>query len=402
MYMKQDTNVIYSHLDKIYKKNKDYFRPVTFTNEGNNMIRELFRNIHSCNQQWNLEQNKIQITPFAELPKSPDFDYMPQLIRAEIDRKCGKRISCVIPFQNRTFTVYLCMSSTMSNDVIERRIKQIYLWLCLANRYVRPSCSKTVDIYIYFIDLKKSLPIQNDHPIDQVHVNTAFTTTCQPHTNVHIFREEEWFRALIHESFHNLGLDFILMDQKFHKIAENRLRSIFPVTMPEIRFYETYCEMWGEILNCMFIVYLFECSSKTFSIQRCLVSLKEMLLYEKMFSVLQCVKVLHHNKLNYCDMMNEFHASNYKERTQGFAYYVLKSIYMVHVSQFLHFCATQSSSYSLQFRLNMKTLKNYTDIIENNYNSNDMIESTLLMKRELLKSNGIMKKTLRMSLWELE
>jgi hypothetical protein len=121
-----------------------------------------------------------------------------------------------------------------------------------------------------------------------------------------------------------------------------------------------------------------------------------------MFSVLQCVKVLHHNKLNYCDMMNEFHASNYKEKTQGFAYYVLKSIYMVHVSQFLHFCATQSSSYSLQFRLNMKTLKNYTDIIENNYNSNDMIESTLLMKRELLKSNGIMKKTLRMSLWELE
>jgi hypothetical protein len=67
--MKQDTNVIYSHLDKIYKKNKDYFRPVTFTNEGNNMIRELFRNIHSCNQQWNLEQNKIQITPIVNVVK---------------------------------------------------------------------------------------------------------------------------------------------------------------------------------------------------------------------------------------------------------------------------------------------------------------------------------------------
>lgn len=400
--MKQDTNIIYSHLDKIYKKNKKLFQPIKFTNEGNNMVKELFRNIHVCHQKWKLEQKTIQIASLTELPKSPDFDYMPQTIRAEIDRKCGKRISCVIPFQNRTFTIYLCMNSTMSNDNIERRIKQIYLWLSLVNRYVRPSCSKTVNIYMYFIDLKKSLPVQKEDPIDQVHVNTAFTTTCQPHTNVHIFREEEWFRALIHESFHNLGLDFILMDQKFQQIAENRIRSTFPVTMTELRFYETYCEMWGEILNSMFIAYLFECGSKTFSVQRCLFSLKEMLLYEKMFSIFQCVKVLHHNKLTYSDMMNEFHASNYKEKTQGFAYYVLKSVFMVHVSQFLHFCATQSSSYSLQFRLNMKTLKNYTDIIENNHASNDMIEGTQLMKRELLKSSGIVKNTLRMSLWELE
>ena len=111
---------------------------------------------------------------------------------------------------------------------------------------------------VYFIDLKKTLPRKHDDPIDQIHVNTAFTTTCQPHTNVHIFREEEWYRALIHESFHNLGLDFILMDSKFKKIAEDRIRAIFPVTITELRFYETYCEMWGEIMNCMFMVYFIE------------------------------------------------------------------------------------------------------------------------------------------------
>lgn len=400
--MKSDTLEIMSQLEKIYKKNDKLFPSIRFTTEGTNMLKDLFRKIHTCNQEWSLQQKTIQINTLTELPKSPDYTYMPPQIRTEIDKKCNKRISCVFPFKNRTFTIYLCMDSTVQNDEIERRIKQIYLWLSLVNQYVKSSCSNTVNIYMYFIDLKKSLPHHHADPIDQVHVNTAFTTTCQPHTNVHIFREEEWYRALIHESFHNLGLDFILMNSKFNQIAENRIRAIFPITIKELRFYETYCEMWGEIMNCMFMVYQFESlSGKTLPITRCITALKEMLQYERIFSLFQCVKVLRHNKMTYNQIQNSYSAAKYKEKTQGFSYYILKSIFMVHVSQFLDFCATQSGSYSLQFRLNMKSLNRYTQIIENNYDSQQMKDGIQLMEKEISDAQGIMKKTLRMSLFEI-
>ena len=400
--MKKDSVELFSQLEKIYSKNTKSFQSVRFTDAGSNMIKDLFRKIHTCHNEWKLQQKTIQITNLTELPKSPDHTYMPSEIRAEIEKKCSKRISCVFPFKNRIFTVYLCMSSTIENDEIERRIKQIYLWFCLVNPYVKSSCSNTVNVYMYFIDLKKKLPHQHDDPIDQIHVNTAFTTTCQPHTNVHIFREEEWYRALIHESFHNLGLDFILMDSKFKKIAEDRIRAIFPVTISELRFYETYCEMWGEIMNCMFMVYFIELEDeKKISIKNCVIALKELLFYEKLFSLFQCVKVLRHNQLTYSQIQNSFFATKYKENTQGFSYFILKCIFMVNVSQFLDFCATQSGSYSLQFRLNMKSLNRYTEIIETNYDSPPMIKGIQVMEKEIDRTKGLLKNTLRMSLFEM-
>ena len=64
-------------------------------------------------------------------------------------------------------------------------------------------------VFIYSTELTKNLPNSNIDILDQIHVNTAFTYSCIEQSNeIVIFRKEEWLKVLIHESFHNFGLDF--------------------------------------------------------------------------------------------------------------------------------------------------------------------------------------------------
>ena len=45
-------------------------------------------------------------------------------------------------------------------------------------------------------------------PLVQSHVNSGYTYTCKENNEIVIYREEEWLKVLIHESFHAYGLDF--------------------------------------------------------------------------------------------------------------------------------------------------------------------------------------------------
>ena len=398
--MKEDTRLLLTKLVDINNKRKAV-NPVFLTKEGTRLIKNLFGKLHSFYNKWELNKKKIfqQIQSLSHLPKSDDYSYIPSPIRTEIESACRHMYSLSFTFQDRIFKVFLCLKAD-DEKYRQSLIRRIYLWLSMASEHVKPSCSKTVNIYFYLIDKKKEVPSTVNEQIDLIHVNTAFTTGCQPHTNVHIFREEEWFRAFIHESFHNLGFDFLQLDAKLQENAVNRIRAIFPVKMRDIRFNETYCEMWAEVLNVLFFVYL---SDPTQSIEKMMKLFKKMLYFEGMFSTLQCVKILKHNNLLYGQLHKEEFASKYKEKTQGFSYYILKSIYMVHVNRFIHFCATQAANDSLQFSLNSKSIESYTQIIEDNYRSEKYRDGIRIMEKELAKATttqGVFKNTLRMSLFE--
>lgn len=404
--MKEDTKLLLTKLLDINKKKNKHnakLKPVVLTKEGTVMIKNIFNKVHVFNRKWETHQKSIirQLKSVDALPKSNDFTYIPEEIRNEIGATCKHFYTCSFTFTNdRKFTIFLCLKHK-DDKHINSIVRRIYLWLSMASEHVKPSCSKTVNIYFYLINKKKEVPSHMNEQIDKIHVNTAFTTGCQPHTNVHIFREEEWFRALIHESFHNLGFDFLQLDQNLQDDADARIRSIFPVKMREIRFNETYCEMWAEILNVIFFVYL---SEPSVHIDSMVTLCKKMLFYEGMFSSWQCVKILNHNKLSYAQLYSEAHASKYKEKTQGFSYYVLKSIYMVHVSRFIHFCATHGfdnkSQFQLQFNLTSETIQDYTKIIEDNHDSIKYLNGIQIMEKELANATGVWKNTLRMSLFE--
>lgn len=403
--MKEDSRFLLAklvHIRNANHTNSRRFKPVSLTKEGNNLIKHLFGKLHLFHGKWEGEKKEIiaRIQRLHTIPKSDDYSYIPIKLRTEIELVCKHQISCSFNFGGRVFTVFLCLKS-VDEKYIHTILRRVYLWLSIASEQVSATCSKTVNIYFYLIDRKKEIVL--DEEIDLIHVNTAFTTGCQPHTNVHIFREEEWFRALVHESFHNLGFDFLQLDEFLQEQAENKIRAIFPVNMKEIRFNETYCEMWAEILNNIFFIYLSDPPPPTFSrfqMEQMMKLFKEMMYFEGMFSIWQCVKILNHNHLVYSQLYNETLASKYKEKTQGFSYYVLKSIYMLHLSQFIHFCATNSAKNSLRFMLNRKTISNYTGIIEDKHDSKKMKDALSIMEKEISHARGIWKNTLRMSLFE--
>ena len=404
--MKMDTKLLLAKLlDIHHTKNKHNanFKAVYLTKDGKGLIERIFGKLHTFHQRWDQHKTEIlgQIKRINRLPKSTDYSYIPNQIRAEIEQVCNHSFTLSFPFgqQGRVFTVFLCLKETDEKQ-LESLVRRIYLWLSMASEHVKPSCSKTVNIYLYLIDKKKEVPSSVNEQIDRIHVNTAFTTSCKPHTNVHIFREEEWFRALIHESFHNLGFDFLQLDEKLQEQAEDRIRAIFPVKMRELRFNETYCEMWAEILNIIFFVFLSNPDQQT--VDQMMKLFKKMLFFEGMFSTWQCVKILDLNHLVYDDLYEEKFASQYKEKTQGFSYYILKSIYMVHVSRFIHFCATQSGA--IEFQLTSESIHNYTKIVEEEHDSVKYLNGIKVMEKEMVKSKkegkDVWRNTLRMSLFE--
>jgi len=371
---------------------------------SNKMLKVWYLKIKESFEKYKVNQNSILNTLIEEatLNKVSEFTLIPKTLKDVIDRVCVNNYSFSIKISSynsdheRVFKVYICAPLHYTRTKIENMINLISTWYFFVNDFVDNECSNTVNIYLYLIPNKKSLP-ENNVIIDREHVNTAFTTTCAVKTNVHIFREEEWFRALIHESFHNLGLDFIRMGDSKIKLQEGRINKAFHTNILDIRLYETYCEMWAEVLNLLFYVYINRPSEN----YRWKVEFFRLLKYEQAFTILQCVKILQHNGMSYDTMDDSGHL--YKENTNTFSYYILKCILSVHLDQFLDFCSNQydENEYSLQFRKNVHNLNKYTSMIIRNRKSNRMKATTKVMEHANLTDLGV-KKTLRMSLFEID
>ena len=208
-----------------------------------------------------------------------------------------------------------------SSIQIDECVTKINMWLHLATRFADSACSMHVYVYLYLTNLEKRLPTEFGQPIDREHVNTAFTTGCNTSTEIIIFRSEEWFKVFIHESMHNLGLDF-----DFSPKPQQLLNSIFPLKNSKCFLAETYCEMWAELIN----ILLLNSSAMERHIQ-----------IERKFSLFQTAKILDYFDLNYVELYEKTKESerlrqtNYKESTAVFCYYIVKTILLYNCNEFI-------------------------------------------------------------------
>ena len=201
-------------------------------------------------------------------------------------------------------------------------LHRIYEWLYIANEYRTPECSDELHIWLYLTHAPKLLPTVRGESLGSKHANTAFTYPCNKSSSIFIFREEEWFKVLIHETFHCYGLDFCV-SAELSEIALADIRKLFPrVKHTAVGVYETYSEIMAETMNIMFYRHHYRDGTH----------LKTLIQYERQFSLFQMVKVLRHMGLSYTDLFVE---GEYQEDTNIFAYYVLKSICMFYLTDFL-------------------------------------------------------------------
>ena len=421
-------------------------------------------------------------------------------------KKIGRLVT--VHLHGRTIHVYLILPQSSTHSRLFSSVKladsffticarRITVWLDIALRFSGKECATTLDCYLFFTDdLKKlpKIPAQHIEPIEggsksitPKHANTAFTYSCVPSSKIVLFRMEEWFKVFIHESFHCFGLDFSQMN-----IAESNrhMSKLFPKchSNMDFRIYETYCETWAETINAVFVAYNQEphlgenvvgCRSlrgnrenkhkrtrkitgkdtvnhraRTYTfgqthITRIIKRVEHFIRRERMFTLFQMTKVLHHNGLQYTDLCYsrrndvssfvgelcyshrndvrsfvgelcstlEIDSTNtkstpYTEETQVFAYYIVKSILLFYLNEFIEWCHRHNgSSTVLFFKKTNGNIREYGNLIERLYM---LPEFVTIVKTEsntysrYISSNvhnsshkSNIKDTLRMSLYEI-
>jgi len=367
---------------------------------------------------------KKSSTPFFKLvsagsfgkdfEKSENYSYICSEVRKTFDPVNKYKKTIEIRIGKRLFRVYFVLPVPMNpsdarvySDACDIYARRIYVWLYVANEFACNECSKELDIFLYLSDEKKMLPDVCGDAIERIHVNTAFTTSCAEKTEINIFRNEEWFKVLIHESFHCLGMDFSNYEE-VNALISKEIKKKIPIDA-KILAYETYSEIWAEILNVIITV-----SIETHGKHMSVVSLVEgMLEKELFFSMFQCAKLLDHFKLDYKDLYSEDQTSifsfsggkrkRYQEKTAAFSYFFMKTILLFNCNMFLEWTIARNGQ-SILFKDPEKNARVFIDdLILAKYNDPMFVGCMDKMRATFYKRSGnnFIYKTLRMTANEI-
>lgn len=307
----------------------------------------------------------------------------------------------VFGLHGRTITVKLVYFNDIpSEQDIEKTVKKIYMWLNIITLYADPSCSRQLDVNIYFTTFEKQLPVVEQTIVSDYntilgseHVNSAWTQRCKTHNTITIFREEEWFKVLCHESIHTFGLDFE-MDKKTTQMCS----SVFNV-YSDFRINESYCEFWATIWNTMFVAYD-KCGNSPSS-KQFIANYRELMYAEKQFSIFQMIKVLKSYNMAYDDIYDfDKNRGQFKEHSNVFCYYVIKAIMLFNdtsVIEYLLFTNDNIIGFSNNASSAIKFMMHIKEMLADSVLS-DIISKIDKNIRDS-KSEGGLHDTLRMTLY---
>lgn len=292
---------------------------------------------------------------------------------------------------NRKVVLYLIDFSRNS----EKKYRQISMlvkrWLHVVSEYASDKCAAQLSIYLYLTPFKKVVGESGEH-MDVMQINTASTTSCMAENTILIFRKEEWFKVFIHETFHCMGLDFSAENTD---MVDKQIKDLYVGCDPslDVRFYETYCEVWATIMNILFIM----CEgggihppgkmTRGGGVKMPVRHLKtrksrdvtnlgffvRSLDKERKYAMYQTAKVLEHYGMTYRQLVGlEPTEEKYREKTQIFAYYVLKSNILFFMCGFWDWVETVAH-FSLDFPKSRGGMESFFRLIREKYQDADYI-----------------------------
>ena len=414
----------------------NHFSPNLLSPVSISFLSTFFHKIHNANIKWKYQsesilQNKTiwpqknaYISLYNGIPETIRKDYIENIKRETVYQYKftleigGKTFHIMLWFPTyikRENNSTILMSDAQIQYKVYKTLQKIYMWLSIATSFIHKSvnCSKTVNIYLYLTEHMKILPSNVDLPIAYLNANTAFTTGCvDTVTNITIYREEEWFKVFMHETMHNLGLDFNEINNQQN--IDSIIKQTFPISVPNIRLYESYAEIWANTMNILFVVYFTDppANKGRLPIVRWTHIFMQRIYLEQIFSLFQATKILVFCKLKYSDLFLRDKAYLYKEETPVFCYFILKCILLLNINSLLEFCNSQKGGASLKFQSSQQNAEKYAHLITKCAKSNTMMHSmndmyTYYMsnlhvsKKDTHKKIPFFKNTLRMTLQEL-
>ena len=319
---------------------------------------------------------KITQTEPAKQPEIYNSKFFPTYIKTYIRENETYQLTYTCSINSRTIHIHFTLFSEEEllklDDKYLTNIKMIYIWLKICASYSSKSCAKTLDIYIYQTPFLKELPNKVTTTLGVEHVNTAFTISCSPESEIVIFRNEEWFKVLIHETFHAYGLDAGTNNK--NQLLKS-LSQLFPIDS-DYDISEAYAETWARIMNvalCSFNALENKKDLSTF-----INYMNFNLQLERLFSLYQCNKVLGFMGLTYNNIhepgeKNAYLRKNlYREDTHVFAYYILTAIFLNDYFGFLSWCNNHNTAL-LQLNGSQYVFNDLGEYIETQYNNESII-----------------------------
>lgn len=347
------------------------------------ILNELHKEIHDSysyvKRKGFKKQERIKkISNVNQIPKPLLFNAasFPEKIRNHIDEAMVSEIIYTFSIYERNAKVHFVLEEEVNDSSIlmfNKYVESIAMWLYILNIYSSKECVNNITIYLYFTSLEKHLPESNIHILDENHVNTAFTTTCPKESEIVVFRKEEWFKVLIHETIHNFGLDFSGMNSK---MINDCILNIFKVNS-QVNAYEAYTEFWAEVMNAAFCAFF---SLKTKNMIDEFYSAFELFInLETAYSFFQLEKTLRFMGLSYYDLYSKTRNSSilrenmYKEKSNVLSYYVIKTVLLNNYQGFLGWCEKNNFNL-LDFKKTTANLKEFCKFIERNYKTSSMLD----------------------------
>ena len=261
------------------------------------------------------------------------------------------------------FVVFDTPSDKLNMNKMAKKAKRVCALMHLVSMHAnRATCSATLNIYIYMTHFKKRFPDKKGEAFDTEHANTGMAYHCSRDNDIVVYREEEWFKVLIHESFHAFGLSFIESDMPDGVDAAMQavLKKTYAISHP-VRVYETYCEIWARILNVVFACFSPDTNSRDPVLNLKLNAFAECVMEglhkDAQHALQQCAKIMHHMGIPHAVMMDPTKgnraivAEKYRENTNVFAYYVMTCALQHSPDVFLAWCHKNNpKGKMLQFR----------------------------------------------------
>jgi hypothetical protein len=210
------------------------------------------------NNVFSTIENPI-ITKFESLPiiSPPITEVISTVIINQIYSKLKYIITYNIQYLDiQSFTIYFYITTKPTKkDIIEynQRIYVLINTIAFFNLFLqyKNGNKKTKyyhqNIYFFMTLLKKELP-KHITQLEQYHVNTGYTAPHKGHSDIVIYRKEEWFKVFIHEYVHNHYLDFSHINYSFMKLS----KKMYNINN-DILFSEAMAEIWALTVNILMI-----------------------------------------------------------------------------------------------------------------------------------------------------
>ena len=232
----------------------------------------------------------------------------------------------------------------------------------------RSTCSATLNIFIYMTKFKKLFPSTKGQAFDAEHANTGLSYHCAKNNDLVVYRKEEWFKVLIHESFHAFGLSFIENDMPAGVDAtmQRVLQRTYAISHP-VLVYETYCEIWARVLNVFFAcfspndesVFVGGAPILNLKLNAFIECVMDGLRRDAQHAMRQCAKLMHYLDIPYhviCTPTQENRAivaKKYHENTNVFAYYIMTCALQHSPDLFLVWCYENNPISAVKPRANI-------------------------------------------------